>query len=956
MKNVMVMAAQTVEVDFSFEKILTVIQERIRDNKFSQSIENVFFSVMKEWMFILQKECPFIKYLNIFNTVGSNNPGSIEFYAEFVHEFEENTKSSKKNITSIRSEINAKEGLFKSDTYTIAKLFRENRKFGESFEYRIEKGVPKILKNVYYVAQKEKKFSYSGELKSLLETNGKKEDFEKWLKILQNCYGDSSKVSHFFLVNGPVYYGADNTLEEELSKYVVNANIGVCCKEESEKEKVFKFIRQFKKLIEQISFNLIVDIKDYQLHQAAVRAAIAQVMARNMSHNFGSHVLSNLIDDQVYEKVKDTKVVGLTNFHPDDYKKEIITVLTPAASSKEPQNHQLQYFFQYLKSRMDYLSEITFGVSNLLTTKMIGGDVMKELENVKILLNYISGVSGFSYRFELKCNNNPLETEERGVAFPSDVLGCHAFYNIIENIIRNTAKHARSKGGAPITFTIHFKDINKEDNVGVEGVDELYCVEIDNGVKEEDIDVLVEKQNERINGSVLEGNNLRSKNLGLLEMEASAAFLRQIDLPEIESEDYCVDNNNVYYHERNGKKRLNVLKAFNKNGALGYRFFMQKPKEFLFVGDWELAEETEKQLMNIGIQFISAENFRNAMTEGKAFAHQFLLYANDCTDKEEVEKFLDENNDCKTLLPLRKIPLAKEDWATISEYWTCGKQQQDTSSNKAEEWKEVLQKLKEWAWQRLWCCKANNDDESEINISCSLDDYKYQVIFLDHGSEFNNTTADIKTKIEKGDIVEAWVENMTSNTYGKLPQYNELSKGKFEPFTNYIDNIASQKGLCIELLEAYHNKVIVIDERVQEFAEKNKESGICCRDLLQSTNVCCPLSSDLPLAPTDFEKDGLKDKLEEYINNHLENAILLIHYGILERMYGNVESITKKLDKWSKTARRVVVTSGRGAHSLDLPKSVCFANLSSVLYVCNENRNKYLVNYLLNQSRRKRNE
>lgn len=85
----------------------------------------------------------------------------------------------------------------------------------------------------------------------------------------------------------------------------------------------------------------------------------------------------------------------------------------------------------------------------------------------------------------------------------------------------------------------------------------------------------------------------------------------------------------------------------------------------------------------------------------------------------------------------------------------------------------------------------------------------------------------------------------------------------------------------------------------------------------------------------------------------MDNAYILIHYGILERMYRNESVITEKLCTWAKGSKRLVVTSGRGAHSLTLPPSVCFANLSSVLYAFTENRNKYIINNLLNQSRRK---
>lgn len=753
-----------------------------------------------------------------------------------------------------------------------------------------------------------------------------------------------------------------------------------------------------------------------ELEMSSVRAAIAQVMARNMSHNFGSHVLSNLVSDGVYEKLDDETVKQLKSFNPketDEVYKDLYKALDePEKSTKnhKSKNHQLQYFFQYLKSRMDYLSEVTFGVPNLLTTKMMYGEVMKELDQVRILLNYISGVSNFKYNFELMFGDEVITADNAAdkdfsVAFPSDVLGCHAFYNIIENIIRNTAKHAKNNGKT-VTFTIKFKDV---DGVGCEDIEEaaeLYCVEIVNGVREDNIDILVngeknEKdkivkmgQNTRLNESVLDNNNnLRSHSLGLLEMEASAAFLRQLDMPEIESEDYHVDDDEKYYHKRNGKPRLNILKAFaddkqpDMTGRLGYRFFVQKPKEFLFVGNWNGVND-KKRLLNYGIQFIKSEDFRDELTNGKSFPHQFLIYDDTfCKKEDDIDKELKSYD---SLLPLRRIhDDGKNAETIIADDFTNGK--------------VLLQKLKEFAWERYFEEKIvkklkNKPKNNSIVIQGARDpeSRKCQIVFLDHSNETQHIMD--CNGINNEDAIEAWVENLVSKTCGKLPEYQKYSQGEERNLGNYISGIKNgdgiKKRIRQELFEAYHNKVIILDERIQKFAEENAEGSsqggkklIPCWRLFGSTNVFIPRrpkkdengnirsledwnddelkdwdgtelkqETIFSLDPNDFDKYN-KDMVENYVKNRLDNAFILVHYGVLERMYnGKEDLINDTLEAWAAKAKRVVVTSGRGAHSLNLPNSVCFANLSSVLYTCVENRNKYLINYLLNQSRRKRDE
>ena len=50
---------------------------------------------------------------------------------------------------------------------------------------------------------------------------------------------------------------------------------------------------------------------------------------------------------------------------------------------------------------------------------------------------------------------------------------------------------------------------------------------------------------------------------------------------------------------------------------------------------------------------------------------------------------------------------------------------------------------------------------------------------------------------------------------------------------------------------------------------------------------------------------------------------------------------------------RTIVVTGRGQHTLEgLPEAVNYLNLSSLLDAFRDNRNKYSINYILNQTRR----
>lgn len=696
----------------------------------------------------------------------------------------------------------------------------------------------------------------------------------------------------------------------------------------------------------------------------AVGAAIAQVMARNMSHNFGSHVLSYFISPDAYQKFGDKYVSELKRYgslEGDDLSAEVFKDLSKG------ENYQAAYFMQYLKSRMDYLSEVTFGVSDLVTTKMMYGDVMKELDRARILLNHISGIEDFKYHFRVVRSDGredkPLKGEDPGVAFPNDVLGCQAFYNIVENIIRNTAKHnGGNAGGKDVVFTIRIKEVHLGEGEEFDGTNDLYCVEIDDGLPVKDIDKLVRLQNERFNESVLDANNnLRNHSLGLLEMKASAAFLRQIDLPDIVSEEYRidVDREDRDWHEYECVKRMNIIKAFKalvqgQGHALGYRFFLQKPKEFLFVGDgwgqlWQsddIRGQCENDLLRLGVQFVSVSDFKKCMDTGKAYVHSFLVYDATAADLVQERKY-------QSLLPIRTI---------FDEGGVFAELIKNTELDK------VLTALKEEAWKRIV--------PEEVTIKGELQTSRAkQVVLKHHKADYPADFKDVyRSSSFKGKV--AWIEVLSSRTMYKMPKFSYYSTNPDQPVASYARGIgeAEEKWVARSIYEAYRDRVVIIDERVQQYAEENTEDSIPCRRLFESTNVFVPrrpvtgsdgtvknpsdlggprMSRVIPLAPDNFHE--YVEKVEKYVARWANDSYLIVHYGILERMYNRDEKkISAKLEEWAAKAKRVVVTSGRGSHSIQLPDSVCFANLSSVLYACSESRNKYLINNLVHQARRKR--
>ena len=655
-------------------------------------------------------------------------------------------------------------------------------------------------------------------------------------------------------------------------------------------------------------------------HQAT-RAAISQVMARNMSHNIGSHVLNNLTDGTALSRIE--------NFVCHSY--------IPAKEQEDLHKeariiYQLAIYNNYVKCRMDYLSDITFGTPVMHTNKKVREELYKDFDKVRLLLDHISGLSkNFPFKVEFSFEGKEITSEnDFSVALPNDLLGCQAFYNIIENVIRNTAKYNQNKSGAT-TFTINFKEISDKgkDVVGkelwyeVEIYDDIEVVENKSGTFVSKIRSLVKQQNDKINMSVLEGNNqLRTSSLGLLEMEASAAYLRKLDITDIEDDHYNIEDNNKI---SNTQKRLNVLKAFDKNGALGYRFFVSKPTEFLFVGEFGISKNQQRKLAMKGIWVRTEKEFVEQLKFNVVFNHQILAYQETQNINSHIELY-------PTNLPVRKIKL-----------------QNDVEITSLLKTNFSFESVEDWIWKQ-WFEQIKLGYES-INIfkTYSAANKKHNQqnrynIALSHHIEDEMVLNNCLQNFKLGNINSFDV--LSSNAKNKLP-------GMKGAFVDYLDELKSNDTLKIKLFEASKSKVVVIDERIQKYADSDeKYFGLTHREIFEYTNVIIP--NKIELASENYSKNVSQD-IEQFVAEQISNntsAFLVVHYSILERMYGSKSNqIDVTLKEWAKQTR-VVVTSGRGKPP-DLPSQfVCYVNLSPILNAFTQVRSKYAINYLLNTARK----
>jgi len=281
------------------------------------------------------------------------------------------------------------------------------------------------IKDVLYFKKEDDIVSYKfkNEIKKIIDDN-----IEKLLEVLSIKEGDKENATKTFnasiknflqkeeiefiyfipiiidlTVVGIFAYNSNKEIEDDFLNYVLKPYISGIIAPPHYQE--FKFIKRF----------------------YALKSALSAIMSRNMSHNIGSHVLS----------------YASTNLnHPEDMR-----VLT-----------------EYLQERMDFIAQITSKIPEWSMPMRFEGQLMQNFYKQRILLNYIAfseGLTAFekddkdNVENKLKINisnfkedkNKKIINNEKDplIAIPGGITGTHAFYTIIENIIRNAAKHSYNK-------------------------------------------------------------------------------------------------------------------------------------------------------------------------------------------------------------------------------------------------------------------------------------------------------------------------------------------------------------------------------------------------------------------------------------------------------------------------------------------------------------------------------
>jgi len=628
-----------------------------------------------------------------------------------------------------------------------------------------------------------------------------------------------------------------------------------------------------------------------------LKYAISTVMNRNLSHNFGSHVLSKLSSPQILNKY-----IHVENFE-DGLK-------------------QIAAFNSFLQSRMDFLADISTSEPVSAFSRQLKADLIERFNSEEIVRRLISGSDLEKVIVKFERTGVLKEQNDLTVQIPNGELGCHSFFIILENIIRNSAKHesARIKGRLEITIKAETSsELNKSINQKERG---YYLTIYDNIVRENDtpksLPSLVEKLNEVINKRLIEDwHRIRPYGWGMAEMKIAAAYLRR-KLPS-QSLDSLSSVHNIPLLKAVAVPVTNQPDKY----FLGFRIYLKKPREILIIDSAENLKNNHhlQSWMNEGIKLVTVKTLENYPY---IHSHNIALLF-DATSRHKIETF--------KIYPLRWLVIQSK--SERDEIFQCFYQNINQGIDLV--WSK-------WIFNFTQKKGLNSDYilllSPEQLIDFKNNEHKKIALFDLHGDILQHFPF-LEPQLF---FYEAYSAN---SSIGKILGH---IKGETE---------LNQKRIKYELIEAALTQVVILDERVQQILYGNGEAlnGVNLFQTLKNANVFIPEVNELSLFKKTFETKDLEilrywlDQI--FITQNID--FIVLHIGLVEKMIGKTKAgeIDQFVDKFIRTRHptvEVVFITGRGKPH-KLPEKSLYVTYSTLAKYVVEEPSKYHLTRVLYSAR-----
>ncbi len=696
-----------------------------------------------------------------------------------------------------------------------------------------------------------------------------------------------------------------------------------------------------KALIDGESYNFDKGKKIAEQH--GTKAASVSFMSRNLSHNIGSHIIAYW-NSKLEQHLKDV----------DEYSDDQKLI----KSSKE--------LLQYIQHRMDFIAEVSTAVPCSEMSVDIEKDILGPLikpnndkygdeEEISSLLRFIAHSEGMDLHKQIALDiDKKIVDKGQRASIPNGFIGMHAVYSILENFIRNAAKHYDGHD-SPLLFeydNIDFDGIKRYLNAN--GLRPVVCA-----IKNKLNDVTnrkdcCDKLNELINGSVClltkeEAEELEDRIQALYERyrEAQAHEKKNINREILErilpisdtvikidirehSRDYVIIR---IWDMREGSCNSQIVKiikqylpgvkdcSFSEEGKLksgGWGI-----KEMIICANFlrkNTPEELYFRLKNKGgkLKNHKAPALFNVLCDRKT--NQCKTWKNDCYRQDEsykgklgIEFYLRKPKDLCLTLPLSKKaikakifgidPVSKYKDKEIPHRMMLVANEQDRITyfdNPVGPYRVILDKS-----------KSQLTSINDIDYVDLYEKYVQKYIWrrteplprlvpIGGGLNFGETdlaSGNISNPARKLFFVYHlptdynFVENVPGNgnrrqftgLFGSCLYLQPVSAGYSTKakLTNPPADPLSLKHFCLEYIEASLTKVIIVDERLSDWAGKEYANGKKIRDILAKMGIFV-----IEISLEKLNYDQLLQELKLLKKSHIKNnaSFFIIHQGVLDKL------------------------------------------------------------------------
>lgn len=576
--------------------------------------------------------------------------------------------------------------------------------------------------------------------------------------------------------------------------------------------------------------------------------------------------------------------------------------------------------FQYIQQRMDFLAELSTSVPCSEVSLDIQNDILSPVLSPfggSALLKYLAHSEDIDLHGRVIVEIDKSVKSSR-VSIPNGLIGAHGIYSILENFIRNAAKHYRGKSKVEELIKIVIKEPLQPSLR-----DKYLVMRIwDMRPNSCDRNTLIKLRQYLPRGKkchFTEEGRLSPEGWGLKEMITSANFLRKYE-PEMLLRKLSKGTPSLI-EILCGDSRDRPLCEIGKDGQcchskskykkrLGIRLYLMKPKDlavsvsssieikknsFAIEAIRPLHQEIPHRILLVDNKVDAVKYEADPRMPCRIMVHNKLAHVIDDDYYLFVyEDFIKKRICLNTMLPqLTYQGTLKGGGGGF--FIKRGESQKIPDSIKEYYYKAGDE---EWSW--------NNTKKNELLITTQ------PVLIYYHHAESPSERRNLRQLVDN----DLYVQPVSGgySTQAKLTSIGLLPA-------------KLQKHFSLELIEAALTKIIIIDERVSEWAI-GSFNGIEKKKILQNMNIYIP-----EVALSDISMKHIASTLKNLPNVHF----VVVHQGILDKMENKKKNSSKLFMKniLSTKCQWRVVDSGRGVPS-NLFADARFVEISSLLKMLQE--------------------